>query len=148
MRRVERISIECGYCAKSFAVRVSESSRKFCSLRCSARSHARTESETKFWAKVLVLGLDECWPWVASTTHNGYGSFSVIDPDTREHRLVRAHRYSWSIVNGPIPDDIMVLHSCDYRPCVNPNHLFLGTAKDNHDDMVEKGRAAWQTKSA
>jgi hypothetical protein len=65
-----------------------------------------------------------------------YGSFKLGD------KVVDAHRVSWMIHFGVIPYKICVLHKCDNRVCVNPEHLFLGTRKDNHDDMVAKGRQA------
>lgn len=66
---------------------------------------------------------------------NGYGKLTV-------HRRTKlAHRFSWELTNGPIPDGMFVCHHCDNPPCVNPDHLFLGTAYDNMRDMIAKGRA-------
>ena len=58
-----------------------------------------------------------------------------------------AHRLAWAAANGPVPDGMCVLHSCDVRACINPKHLFLGTNKDNTQDMVTKGRHAGQRKT-
>lgn len=71
-----------------------------------------------------------CWLWKAAVTKRGYG---VI-----KHGL--AHRKSWEIHNGPIPDGLFVCHKCDVRDCVNPDHLFLGTNQDNVTDREKKGR--------
>lgn len=77
---------------------------------------------------------DDCWLWVGSMHKLGYGIL------TRNNKLLKAHRYSWELFRGKIPDNINVLHKCDVRNCVNPSHLFLGTQKDNMRDCVKKGR--------
>jgi hypothetical protein len=89
----------------------------------------------RFWSKVEKLGPDECWPWTATHNHHGYGHFNLADD-----RIVRAHRLAWEFSHGAIPAGLWVLHKCDYRPCCNPKHLFLGTPQDNSSDMVQKGR--------
>lgn len=75
-----------------------------------------------------------CWLWCGTVKAHGYG---VIRIDTK---LWRAHRLSWSLFAGPIPDGKSVLHRCDNTRCVNPNHLFIGTQLDNVKDMDAKGR--------
>jgi hypothetical protein len=87
----------------------------------------------RFFTKVNKT--DTCWNWTAACKHNGYGQFMLHEGINR-----RAHRISWMIHNGSIKDDLMVLHKCDNRKCVNPEHLFLGTAKDNTTDMMNKNR--------
>lgn len=76
----------------------------------------------------------ECLLWTGSTSHDGYGVTKVKGKQWRVHRL------AWTEENGDIPAGKMVCHTCDRRTCVNPAHLFLGVAKDNHDDMKRKGR--------
>lgn len=88
----------------------------------------------RFWLMVLKKSKDECWPWLGSLNKR-YGEIR----DSKK-RLLKAHRVSWEIHFGPIPDGIKVLHECDYPPCVNPYHLFLGTQYDNVIDMFAKGR--------
>ena len=80
-------------------------------------------------------GLEKCWVWIACKNGYGYGSFFVSGI------LHGAHRVSWMIHKGDIPDKLNVLHKCDVPSCVNPHHLFLGTKSDNAYDMEAKGRS-------
>lgn len=77
-----------------------------------------------------------CWEWNGSRFPRGYGQFSV------NGKLCYAHRFAYRIHHGPFPSDLKILHRCDNPPCVNPEHLFLGTTQDNSDDMCRKGRSA------
>jgi hypothetical protein len=88
----------------------------------------------RFWKKVIKS--DGCWNWIGCRKKQGYGNIRV------DGKTVMAHRVSWEMVNGSIPDGLCVLHKCDNPSCVNPDHLFLGTKMDNHCDMVDKGRRA------
>jgi hypothetical protein len=86
----------------------------------------------QFWANVDRTG--NCWLWTACRDRYGYGRLSA------EGRRYKAHRASWELHFGPIPEGKGVLHSCDNPPCVRPDHLFLGTQVDNIRDMIAKGR--------
>lgn len=107
----------------------------------------RIPEETRFWA--LVNKAPSCWLWTAYRSKAGYGRFGFsIHPQGQSHikswKSCFAHRYSWQFHNGPIPPGLNVLHHCDTPACVNPEHLFLGTQKDNADDMMAKGRGNGQ----
>ena len=92
--------------------------------------------EERFFAKVNKDAPDGCWEWTASMRVRDYGGFVFYG----ENML--AHRASWIIHNGDIPENMCVLHKCDNPTCVNPDHLFLGTQADNVTDMCVKGRKA------
>jgi hypothetical protein len=81
------------------------------------------------------LAYPTCWEWQGSRDRKGYGR--VWRPD----RLTTAHRHAWTLEHGEVPATLFVLHRCDNRRCVRPDHLFLGTNSDNMIDMVVKGRA-------
>lgn len=95
----------------------------------------------RFWKHVRKDGpipthcpeLGPCWLWNASK-REGYGRFRV------NGKHVTAHRFSWELFYGPIPEGKSVLHKCDNPECPNPEHLFLGTHRDNMDDMLAKDR--------
>lgn len=91
----------------------------------------------RFWSKVNKT--ENCWLWIACVGSNGYAQIRV---GGRKGRMVHAHRVSWYLHNGPIPNNLLVLHSCDIPVCVKPDHLFLGTNRDNVLDAVKKGRRA------
>lgn len=81
---------------------------------------------------------ETCWNWIAHFYANGYGDFRIYK--NRKTTSNSAHRIAWMLFRGPIPEGMYVLHTCDNRKCVNPEHLYLGTQKENMQDMIKKGR--------
>ena len=75
-----------------------------------------------------------CWKWNGTKHYSGYGCFKVSGKNWRVHRLM------WTLEKGKIPDGLYVLHKCDVKNCVKLEHLFLGTAQDNINDCIAKGR--------
>ena len=92
----------------------------------------KTPDEERFFAKVDKT--NSCWIWTGSHTTDGYGGFYAYG------KKIRAHRWSYEFHKSPIPDGLSVCHACDVPACVNPSHLWLGTARDNAIDMVRKNR--------
>src|SRR3990167_11106441 len=88
----------------------------------------------RFWSYVNVAPGDKCWLWNTTPNGSGYGDIYI------NGKLIQSHRFMWEITYGPIPIGLCVLHRCDIRLCVNPEHLFLGTKKDNMQDAISKDR--------
>lgn len=98
--------------------------------------YPRTPIADRFWGKVQKRGGDQCWEWTAGRTSAGYGAFWT------GRRDILAHRMSYILAVAPVPLAMYVCHHCDNPLCVRPSHLFIGTAKDNMQDAVSKGRIA------
>lgn len=122
--------------ARRAALLASTHDERMTAKRERATARVAAELADRFWAKVDRSG--ECWTWTASAHSFGYGRFGI------GRRVFTAHRVAWELVNGPVPGGLHVCHRCDNPPCVRPDHLFLGTAKENLRDMIAKGRGGGQ----
>ncbi len=96
--------------------------------------HHTEPAQNRFWENVDKQGENSCWNWTAGHRPNGYGRFSI------SNKSISTHRFSYELFNGQIPPGMAVLHTCDNRLCVNPAHLYLGTAKENNRDTKERNR--------
>lgn len=126
----------CVYCNKEFLAykcAIVKGNGKYCSKSCAGQAR-ELPPEQKFWKNTIIpKDRGQCWLY-KRVTGEGYGDMS----NRKVYR--RAHRFSWELHYGPIPEDMYVCHKCDVRNCVNPDHLFLGTHKDNMEDKYSKGR--------
>lgn len=128
---------KCRECDNKVAPR-----RSYCSPECIGAMRRRVHAEKMYrspeerlWSRVSKLP-SGCWEWQGYRMPFGYGQMGI------GKRLVLTHRLAWELTNGPIPDGLVLRHSCDNPPCVNPGHLSLGTQQDNVNDMVQRNRGA------
>lgn len=104
------------------------------------KPNVRGTPAEKLRAHTTQLGPDECWPFAGYTDKDGYGRIPVSD-HSRVHYL-RATHVAYELHTGaPVPDSMLIMHTCDNPPCVNPNHLRLGTVLENNRDRAEKDRS-------
>jgi hypothetical protein len=127
----------CAQCSQVFGIprpsRLKAHEGIFCSRKCyhANRAGRITSPEIRFWKHVDKTA--DCWLWTGAQC-KGYGQLSS------PKRSRYAHRLSWEISNGDIPEGLQVLHRCDTPLCVRPDHLFLGTNTDNIEDRIKKQR--------
>ena len=133
-QRRHRPGKTCESCSKRFEVtKGRQHAARFCSHRCYWNSLKDVRSdEERFWSRVGKG--PSCWEWTAGKFPYGYGSIKIGSSDRG------AHRYSYELHFGRIPEGMMVCHHCDNPGCVRPDHLFLGSATENARDMVAKRR--------
>lgn len=110
------------------------------SLECGPVRSSESAEPGKFWSRVTKgADPDACWLWSGRPGVGGYGRASI-----GRGRTMLAHRLAYELAVAPVPDGVCVLHRCDNRACVRPDHLFLGDRGDNARDMAAKGRAHLQ----
>lgn len=135
--RVPRVCERCGASFGTFPSEIRKGGGRFCTRACYVVTQpgkpVRPLAE-RFWLKV-ERG-NGCWSWTGNCQHDGYGVIRLLN------KTLVAHRVSWELHRGPIPVGLSVLHHCDNRPCVRPDHLYLGTQVENGADMVRRGRSA------
>lgn len=93
----------------------------------------KLNKEKRFWA--FVNQTNDCWIWISHLDRNGYGLIKW------KHTNILAHRFSYELHNGEIPSGMFICHKCDNPSCVNPLHLYAGTAKTNAEDRTLRGRS-------
>lgn len=107
-------------------------------LYVSDRCGWRGTIEQRFNSFVYIESTTGCHLWSGCCDSSGYGNFSL---GQRKSGEIGAHIFAWRMTHGPVPDNSFVLHKCDVRNCVNPDHLYLGTNDDNMKDMARKNRS-------
>lgn len=93
--------------------------------------------KNRFYSKVTIPNKNGCMEWTGSKFPNGYGQIKI------KGKMMGAHRFSWKLINSHIPEKMCICHICDNKICVNIEHLFLGTVKDNCLDKVSKKRSVF-----
>jgi len=147
---------QCLGCGGMFQLPISHKRQQYCNRSCFLKSPAFLNRrprrplpiEIRFWKRVNKDGpipshrpeLGPCWLWTGALTRGrpGYGSIEISKPKPRQ--CILAHRFSWQLQFGPIPEGKLVCHHCDVPACVRPEHLFLGDYLANSQDAVSKGR--------
>ena len=140
-KRSNSICQTCGeefYCPPS-SIKKSKNGGRFCSRECYQRPRRERTLQERFWDEMKsVPRIDgQCWIWPGYTSHE-YGTIQKIEG--RINKSIGAHRVSFEIFHGSSNPDLNVLHHCDNPPCVNPEHLYQGTDKDNMRDMIVRDR--------
>ena len=135
----ERVLCEgCGIPFNKRKAEIKRSPKHFHSKKCYGKY--QTKQNNKLLFKKVSVTSSGCWEWQDSVDSSGYGRTRYSGKLMSAHRAAYIHKF------GGIPDNMHVLHRCDNPPCINPDHLFIGTHQDNMDDMATKGRRYKKTK--
>ncbi|HCA7769786.1 TPA: HNH endonuclease [Pseudomonas aeruginosa] len=137
----ERPRRACDNCGADFYRHPKDSSsqwaeRRYCSVSCRNKATDFVPIHLRFWSHVIRASDGSCWEWSGAKDGKGYGTINSGCGKSPQ----KAHRISYEMAHGPIPDGLVVRHKCDNPGCVNPSHLEVGTQKDNSADMVDRGR--------
>jgi len=132
---------ECAWCKKPFRL---HHLQKFCSSSCFKQAQPLIDAAIRFWRKVNKHGpmmrkeLGRCWIWIGARRNGGYGVFHPAGMG--RNATMNANKFAWEQVNGPVPIGKVLMHRCDYPPCIRPSHHCLGTQTENMRDASQKGR--------
>ena len=138
---MERICLVCGISFKSTPSRVAKGRGKYCGSACfhtvpskACGCRPGVTLKQRLWENISIDRDTGCWIWTGHKDEKGYGHIGIGKKSVRVHRVVY-ERYI-----GPIPEGLILRHKCDIRNCVRPDHLILGTQKQNVQDMIDRGR--------
>ena len=126
----------CGECGAEFYVPPSHRKENACCSRpCKGKAQSKSMKQDlaqRFWEKVNKT--ETCWIWTGAMLKTGYGSIRV------DGKALRAHRVAYELTHGPIPNGMLLRHSCDNPKCINPAHLIPGTKRENTQDALDRGQ--------
>lgn len=139
LRKSTKKPVQCKVCPQiifATPTEITKGRKQFCSHACRAKSQQVSPEERFYQHLPEAADSNGCLNWIGHATERGYGMLKI-----RAGFTVRSHRFAYYLAHGEFDQSMNVLHTCDNPRCVNPLHLFLGTTKDNSDDMVTKGRS-------